>query len=89
VDPGVNFSCFVLWWTTPASASLKPDKRFGFDLQCQLQPSRRASLQFPEGTAPPARPDLLAARNALRRLRRLTSPECIVSDDLKFQPCVE
>jgi hypothetical protein len=59
VDPGVNFSCFVLWWTTPASASLKPDKRFGFDLQCQLQPSRRASLQFPEGTAPPARPDLV------------------------------
>jgi hypothetical protein len=30
VDPGVNFSCFVLWWTTPASGSLKPDKCFGF-----------------------------------------------------------
>jgi hypothetical protein len=52
-----------------ASASLKPDKRFGFDLQCQLHPRAGASLQFPEGTAPRARPDLLAARNALRRLR--------------------
>ena len=70
MDPGVNFSCFVLWWTTPASASLKPDKCFGFDLQCQLHPRAGASLQFPEGTAPRARPDLLAARNALRRLRR-------------------
>jgi hypothetical protein len=34
----VNFSCFVLSRTTQASASLKPDERFGFDLQCQLHP---------------------------------------------------
>jgi hypothetical protein len=53
VDPGVNFGCFVLRWTTPTSASLKPDKRFGFDLQCQLHPRAGASLQFPEGTGSP------------------------------------
>jgi hypothetical protein len=63
VDPGVNFGCFVSWWTTPASASLQPDKRFGFDLQCQLHPGAGASLQFPEGTAPPARPDLTGRSN--------------------------
>ena len=45
MDPGVNFSCFVLWWTTPASASLKPDKRFGFTLAPGLRcNSRRGRL---------------------------------------------
>jgi hypothetical protein len=34
----VNFNSFVLWCTTHASASLKPDERFGFDLQRQLHP---------------------------------------------------
>ena len=54
----MNFSCFALSRTTQASASLKPDERFGFDLQYQLHPRAGASLQFPEGTAPrgPARP---------------------------------
>ena len=27
IDPGVNFSCFVLWGTTQASAPLKPGAR--------------------------------------------------------------
>jgi hypothetical protein len=46
MDPGVNFSCFVLWWTTPASASLKPDKRFGFTLAPGLRcNSRRGRLR--------------------------------------------
>jgi hypothetical protein len=69
----VSLSCFMSWQTAQASAPMKPGKRFGFHLQCQLHPRAGASLQFPEGTAPRVRPDLLAARNALRRLRRLRS----------------
>ena len=42
----MNFSCFVLSRTTPTSALLKPDERFGFDLQCQLHLRAGASLQF-------------------------------------------
>jgi hypothetical protein len=68
-----EFQLLPVVCATPASASLKPDKRFGFDLQCQLHTRAGASLQFPEGTAPRVRPDLLAARNALRPLRRLRS----------------
>ena len=42
----MNFSCFVLSRTTPTSALLKPDERFGFDLQCQFHLRAGASLQF-------------------------------------------
>ena len=69
MDPGVNFSCFVLWRNHAGVGVMEARRRFGFDLQCQLHPRAGASLQFPEETAPRARPDLLAARNALRRLR--------------------
>jgi hypothetical protein len=89
----VNFGCFVLRWTTPTSASLKPDKRSGFDLQCQLHPRAGASLQFPEGTGSPVRPE--PARGAQRpsptpptpiKPRRRHVPRTAMSDEQKAQP---
>jgi hypothetical protein len=86
VDPGVNFGCFVLRWTTPTSASLKPDKRFGFDLQCQLHPRAGAAIPGGDGLPGSCR-NLLAARNALRQLRRLRSSRAgAMSDEQKAQP---
>ena len=55
----MSLSCFISWQTAQASAPMKPGKRFGFHLQCQLHPRAGVSLQFPEGTAPEVRPDLL------------------------------
>jgi hypothetical protein len=77
VDPGVNFSCLV---DHAASGSLKPDKRFGFDLQCQLHPRAGVSLQFPEGTGSPG-----PGRTCSRRAPPFT--DSADSDQAAQAPC--